>query len=243
MATLHRDLIVTLAARHKLPAVYFERYFVAAGGLISYGPDLVDQYRRAAGYVDRILKGEKPAFAAEQWLTAVNDNMVAAIELIRALIDGMIERRFGRIVNITSSTVKSPIADLSLSTAARLGLTGYTAGVSRQVAQHNVTINNILPGWFDTDRFRSGVTSRAKATASRTRSSSRASTPPCPQGASATRPSSAMPAPGCAAAKPATSPARTCCWMAGSSPARSRCSIPGFDGAPLGPRFKGGAMG
>ena len=60
-AAVHRDLIVTLAARHKLPAVYFDRYFVAAGGLISYGPDFVDQYRRAAGYVDRILKGEKPA--------------------------------------------------------------------------------------------------------------------------------------------------------------------------------------
>ena len=60
-AAFHRDLIITLAARHKLPAVYFERFFVAAGGLISYGPDLVDQYRRAAGYVDRILKGEKPA--------------------------------------------------------------------------------------------------------------------------------------------------------------------------------------
>ena len=61
LAAVHRDLIITLAARHKLPAVYFERFFVAAGGLISYGPDLVDQYRRAAGYVDRILKGEKPA--------------------------------------------------------------------------------------------------------------------------------------------------------------------------------------
>ena len=60
-ATLHRDLIITLAARHKLPAVYSERFFVAAGGLISYGPDYVDQYRHAAGYVDRILKGEKPA--------------------------------------------------------------------------------------------------------------------------------------------------------------------------------------
>ena len=58
---LHRPLIVTLAARHKLPAVYSERSFVAAGGLISYGPDFVDQFRRAAGYVDRILKGEKPA--------------------------------------------------------------------------------------------------------------------------------------------------------------------------------------
>ena len=60
-ATLHRDLIVTLAARHKLPAVYYERHFVSVGGLISYGPDYIDQYRRAAGYVDRILRGEKPA--------------------------------------------------------------------------------------------------------------------------------------------------------------------------------------
>ena len=60
-ATRHRDLIVKLAARHKLPAVYYERFFVAGGGLISYGPDFIDQYRRAAGYVDRILKGEKPA--------------------------------------------------------------------------------------------------------------------------------------------------------------------------------------
>jgi putative tryptophan/tyrosine transport system substrate-binding protein len=61
LATLHRDLIVTLAHRHKLPAVYVRRAFVNGGGLISYGPDFVDQYRRAAGYVDRILKGEKPA--------------------------------------------------------------------------------------------------------------------------------------------------------------------------------------
>ena len=60
-ATRHRDLIVRLAARYKLPTVYYERIFVTAGGLISYGPDFVDQYRRAAGYVDRILKGEKPA--------------------------------------------------------------------------------------------------------------------------------------------------------------------------------------
>jgi ABC-type uncharacterized transport system substrate-binding protein len=59
-AAIHHHLIVTLAARHKLPAVYFGRFIVAAGGLISYGPDLVDQHRLAAGYVDRILKGEKP---------------------------------------------------------------------------------------------------------------------------------------------------------------------------------------
>jgi putative ABC transport system substrate-binding protein len=60
-AVIHRDLIITLAAQHKLPAVYFQRHFVASGGLISYGADLIDEYRRAAGYVDRILKGEKPA--------------------------------------------------------------------------------------------------------------------------------------------------------------------------------------
>ena len=61
LAIVHRDLIITLAARHKLPAVYSDRYFVTGGGLISYGPSMIDQYRRAAGYVDRILKGEKPA--------------------------------------------------------------------------------------------------------------------------------------------------------------------------------------
>ena len=61
LAVRHRELIVTLAARHKLPAVYFERHFIAAGGLVSYGPDFLDQYRQAAGYVDRILKGEKPS--------------------------------------------------------------------------------------------------------------------------------------------------------------------------------------
>ena len=61
MATQHRELIIRLAGDHKLPAIYFERYFVTGGGLISYGPHMVDQYRRSAGYVDRILKGEKPA--------------------------------------------------------------------------------------------------------------------------------------------------------------------------------------
>jgi putative tryptophan/tyrosine transport system substrate-binding protein len=61
LAVVHRDLVIRLAARHKLPAVYHRRLFVTSGGLISYGPDLVDQYRHAAGYVDRILKGEKPA--------------------------------------------------------------------------------------------------------------------------------------------------------------------------------------
>jgi putative ABC transport system substrate-binding protein len=60
LVVTHRNLVIALAARHKLSAIYFERYFVAAGGLVSYGPDFLDQFRRAAGYVDRILKGEKP---------------------------------------------------------------------------------------------------------------------------------------------------------------------------------------
>jgi putative ABC transport system substrate-binding protein len=84
-AQLHRDLIVTLAARHKLPAVYSERNFVAAGGLISYGADFVDQYRRAAGYVDRILKGEKPADlpvqAPTEYETVINLKTATALGL------------------------------------------------------------------------------------------------------------------------------------------------------------------
>jgi len=107
-------------------------------------------------------RGDVLRFAPEQWLAAVNANMVAAIEMTRGVMDGMIERRFGRVVNITSAAVKAPTADLSLSTAARLGLTGYVAGVARQVARHNVTLNNLLPGFFDTDRFRAGVAGRAK---------------------------------------------------------------------------------
>ena len=61
LALIHRGLIVALAAQHELPAVYYDRMFISAGGLISYGPDILDQYRRAAGYVDRVLRGEKPA--------------------------------------------------------------------------------------------------------------------------------------------------------------------------------------
>jgi putative ABC transport system substrate-binding protein len=69
LVVVHRNLIVTLAARHKLPAVYYEPFFAAAGGLISYGPNQIDQFRQAAGYVDRILKGEKPADLPVQALT------------------------------------------------------------------------------------------------------------------------------------------------------------------------------
>ena len=96
------------------------------------------------------------------WMDAVNANMITAIMLIRATVDGMIERGFGRIVNITSSSVKAPIPVLGLSNGARSGLTGFVAGIARQTVEHNVTINNILPGRFDTDRLNSGFAAAAK---------------------------------------------------------------------------------
>jgi 3-oxoacyl-[acyl-carrier protein] reductase len=97
------------------------------------------------------------------WLRAVQGNMVAHILLIRAVIDGMIDRRFGRIVNITSAAVKSPYPTLGLSNGARAGLTGFVAGLARQVARDGVTINNMLPGSHETDRLRALVTKDAAA--------------------------------------------------------------------------------
>jgi putative ABC transport system substrate-binding protein len=85
LATVHRQLIVTLAARHRLPAVYYENFFVAAGGLMSYGPDLADQYRHAAGYIDRILKGEKagdlPVQAPAKYELVINLKTAKALDL------------------------------------------------------------------------------------------------------------------------------------------------------------------
>jgi len=92
----------------------------------------------------------------EQWLAAIDANMLTPIELIKATVDGMAARGFGRVVNITSGAVKAPIDVLGLSNGARSGLTGFVAGLARQkrLAAHNVTINNLLPGWFDTDRVK-----------------------------------------------------------------------------------------
>jgi 3-oxoacyl-[acyl-carrier protein] reductase len=89
----------------------------------------------------------------DTWLRALDANMLTPIFLIRAVVDGMMARRFGRIVNITSASVKSPIPNLGMSNGARAGLTGFVAGLARQVARHNVTINNLLPGPFRTDRL------------------------------------------------------------------------------------------
>jgi 3-oxoacyl-[acyl-carrier protein] reductase len=96
------------------------------------------------------------------WIRALDANMLTPIELIKATIDTMIERKFGRIVNITSSAVKAPIDILGLSNGARSGLTGFVAGIARKVVRHNVTINNLLPGQFATDRLRTTLEGRAK---------------------------------------------------------------------------------
>lgn len=99
-----------------------------------------------------------------QWLAALGANMLTPVELMRATVDGMAERGFGRVVNITSGAVKAPIAELGLSNGARTGLTGFVAGLARQsrLAASNVTINNLLPGPFDTDRLRSNTATAAQ---------------------------------------------------------------------------------
>ena len=97
-----------------------------------------------------------------EWQGAIRANMLSPIHLITAVLPGMIERKWGRIVNITSGSVKSPIPELGLSGAARCGLTGFVAGTSRQVARHGVTINNLLPGQHETARIESLMNNTAR---------------------------------------------------------------------------------
>ncbi|MGB5902634.1 MAG: SDR family oxidoreductase [Xanthobacteraceae bacterium] len=109
--------------------------------------------------------GDFRNFGREDWIKALDANMIAPIELIKATVDGMMARGFGRIVNVTSHAVKAPVAMLALSNGARTGLTGFVAGLARTTAARNVTINNILPGTFDTDRLKSNLAALAKTTA------------------------------------------------------------------------------
>ena len=108
--------------------------------------------------------GDFRSFGREDWIRALDANMIAPIELIKATVDGMMARGFGRIVNVTSHAVKAPVAMLALSNGARTGLTGFVAGLARTTAARNVTINNILPGTFDTDRLKSNLAALAKNT-------------------------------------------------------------------------------
>jgi 3-oxoacyl-[acyl-carrier protein] reductase len=101
--------------------------------------------------------GDFRNWTRDDWIKALDANMLTPIELIKATVDGMMARKFGRIVNITSAAVKAPIEVLGLSNGARAGLTGFVAGIARKTVINNVTINALLPGPFDTDRLRGPV--------------------------------------------------------------------------------------
>ncbi len=148
----------------------------ATGATVTIAPgDIATEAGRAAALAacpdpDILINnaGGPPAgdfrnWSRADWIAALDANMLAPIALIREVVDGMCARGFGRIVNITSASVKSPIATLGMSNGARAGLTGFVAGLARQVARHNVTINNLLPGPFLTDRLRSNSLAAAQA--------------------------------------------------------------------------------
>jgi 3-oxoacyl-[acyl-carrier protein] reductase len=108
--------------------------------------------------------GDFRHWTRDDWIAALDANMLAPIALMRATVDCMIQRRFGRVLNITSAAVKAPIDVLGLSNGARSGLTGFVAGLARKTVRHNVTINNLLPGYFETDRIAGVFAARAQAT-------------------------------------------------------------------------------
>ena len=137
-----------------------EVQFVAADITTDQGRAAVFAVRRDFDIVITNAGGPPPGdfrdWDRNAWIKAVDANMLTPIELIKATVDGMAARGFGRIVNITSNSVKAPISDLGLSNTARSGLTGFVAGVARSsLAAQGVTLNNLLPGTFDTDRIQS----------------------------------------------------------------------------------------
>ncbi len=145
-----------------------EVQFVAADITTPEGRAAVFAVRRDFDIVVTNAGGPPPGafrdWDRDAWIKAIDANMLTPIELIKATIDGMLARGFGRIVNITSSAVKAPIDILGLSNGARSGLTGFVAGLARnpEIAAKGVTINNLLPGKFDTDRLRGNMQGMAQ---------------------------------------------------------------------------------
>ncbi len=175
MALAHEGVAVTITARDPETLERTAGEIRAAAGVqvSTAAGDIATEAGRAAALAacpqpDILVNnaggpppGDFRNWGRDDWIRALDANMLAPIFLIKAVIDGMTERRFGRIVNITSGSVKSPIATLGMSNGARTGLTGFVAGLARQVARHNVTINNLLPGPFLTDRLRSNMGAQA----------------------------------------------------------------------------------
>ena len=176
MALAHEgvDLVINSRTRETLEATAEEIRSATGATVTAVACDITTPDGRAevlavAGTVDILINnagGPPPGnfrdWEIEDWQKALNANMLTPIELIKATVDGMIERRFGRIVNITSGAVKSPIPILGLSNGARTGLTGFVAGIARETVRHNVTINGLLPGPFDTDRLRGNMKLQAE---------------------------------------------------------------------------------
>ena len=134
-------------------------------------PEGREQALKAAGQIDILVNnaggpppGDFRNWTRDDWLKAIDANMLTPIELIKSTVDGMMDRKWGRIVNITSAAVKAPIDVLGLSNGARSGLTGFCAGLSRKTVRANVTINGLLPGPFNTDRLRGVAAGQVKAT-------------------------------------------------------------------------------
>jgi 3-oxoacyl-[acyl-carrier protein] reductase len=163
---------VTVAARNR------ERLARTAHelGVRTVAADLTTQEGRAAALAacpepdilinnaDGPAPGDFRRWTREQWLSTLDSVMLGPIFMIQLVLDGMIARRFGRIVNISARTVKSPQPEAGLSNGARSGLIGFVAGLARQSVRHNVTINNLLPGIFDSDAQREHVRSIAGLT-------------------------------------------------------------------------------
>ncbi len=168
--------VVTIVARTPAPLEAAAREIGAASGttVTAVAADITTEDGRAAALAacpapDILVTnaggpppGDFRDWDRDVWIAALDANMLGPIALIKATVDGMIERRFGRIVNITSGAVKAPIDILGLSNGARAGLTGFIAGLARQTVRHNVTINNLLPGHFDTERLRATLESWAE---------------------------------------------------------------------------------
>lgn len=168
------ELVITARTKETLEATAEEIRRATGARVTAVAGDITTEAGRAAALAacpapDILVnnaggppRGDFREWGRQDWIKAVDANMLTPILLIKAVIDGMIERKFGRIVNITSASVKSPIPELGMSNGARAGLTGFVAGLARQVARHNVTINNLLPGPFLTDRLRSGAIEAAQ---------------------------------------------------------------------------------
>lgn len=169
---------LTIVARHREPLEQTAQFIRNSTGVdvqtvladitTAEGRDLALEACPTPDILVNNAGGPKPGdfrdWSRDDWIAALDANMLTPIEMIRLTVDGMMDRNFGRIVNITSSAVKAPIDVLGLSNGARSGLTGFVAGLARKTIARNVTINNLLPGSFETDRLTSVIATESNST-------------------------------------------------------------------------------